>query len=341
MNIKGVPFISVVILNYNGKGIFEDCLRSVLKSDYPDFEVILVDNSSTDDSINWAETLLGTEKHLKIIKNDRNLSYAGGNNIGIRHSNGEYIIILNNDTAVESNWLWEIAFVMGDESIGAAQPKIIVYNSSPARIDYVGGNMDRYGYAEGRGRGQIDKGQFESPEEIFYAGGTAMILRKKVLEEIGIFDDKFRAHWEDTDLSWRIRLRGYRIVIIPKAIIYHKGSSTMKKFERCQDVAWQIRKNRICGLIKNYGMLNLITTLPILLGIYFLVFIKEIVVDKNLKLALSSFSAIVWNIKELPNTLRQRKTVQGIIRRVPDRKISQLMRRGFVAFEFLKEQVCA
>lgn len=332
------PVMSIIVLNYNGKGFLEDCLSSIFKSNYSNFEVILVDNSSTDDSLVSAEAKFAGDLRLKIIKNSKNLLFTGGNNRGINEAKGEYVIVLNNDTTVHPDWLNRIASVMQDETIGAAQPKILLFDE-PSRIDYMGGALDRYGYAEGIGRGQIDNGQFDNmSQELFYAGGTCMILRKKYLDEVGLFDGKFGAHWEDTDLSWRLRLRGYRIVAIPKAIVYHRGSKTMKKFARREDVSWHIRKNRISGLIKNYCVLNLIKTLPILVMIYLLIFIKEIVIDRNIKIALSSIFAIGWNIKELPYILRQRKIVQNKIRRLSDKEITKSMRKGFIAFNFLKEE---
>lgn len=332
------PAISIIVLNYNGKEFLEDCLRSIFKSNYSNFEVILVDNGSTDDSLILAEKKFAGDLRLKIVKNDKNLLFTGGNNRGIAEASGEYVIVLNNDTTVHPDWLKYVACTMQDETIGAAQPKILLFDD-PARIDYIGGGLDRYGYAEGIGRRMIDSGQFDSmSEEIFYAGGAAMILRKKVLDEVGTFDTKFGAYWEDTDLSWRVRLKKYRIVAIPKAVVYHRVSGTMKRFARREDISWHARKNRIAGLIKNYCLLNLIKTLPVLLAIYFLIFIKEIFIDRNIKVALSSIFAIGWNIKELPYILRQRKIVQNKIRLVPDKEITEFMEKGFIAFKFLKEE---
>ena len=328
------PYITIIILNYNGMGFLEGCIDSVLKSNYSNFEAILVDNASTDGSLGWAESIASKDSRLRIIKSAKNLLFTGGNNLGIKHARGEYIIVLNNDTEVERSWLKEIALVMQDESIGAAQPKILVFNQFPKTIDYAGAGIDRLGYAKGYARGEIDSGQINGVQEIFYAGGTAMILKKKILKDVGLFDERFGAHWEDTDLSWRIRLNGYKIVLIPRAVVYHKGSLSMRKFAKSQKVAFWIRKNRIAGLIKNYSIYNLMHYLPLLLIIYLLVFFKELVFDRNIGLAMSFPMAMIWNIKELPYLLQQRSVVQRMIRRVKDAEILKYMEKKPL---FLKE----
>lgn len=334
------PYITIIILNYNGMGFLEGCIESVLKSNYSNFEAILVDNASTDGSLGWAESIVSKDSRLRIIKSAKNLLFTGGNNLGIKHARGEYIIILNNDTEVERSWLKEIALVMQDESIGAAQPKILVYKSIPLRIDYAGGDLDRYGYAKGRHRGQIERSVQDRIEEIFYAGGTAMILRSRILKEVGLFDHKFGAHWEDVDLSWRIRLRGYRIVLIPRAKVYHKGSKSMSKFMARHRVAWYVRKNRLAGLIKNYSALNLFKVLPVLTLIYFVLLIKELFLDRNIKLATSSILAVAWNIKELPYLLKERRFVQNRIRLVQDNDIVKQMQKECLAFNLIRKAAC-
>lgn len=330
-DMRDSAFISIVILNYNGKGFLEPCLNSVLNSDYDNFEVVLVDNASTDGSVELIESIFGANRKIRIIRNKENTFFTGGNNIGIREAKGEYIIVLNNDTEVDPKWLREIALVMGDEEIGAAQPKIRIFNQNPAKIDYAGATIDKYGFAKGFGSGEIDNGQFDDVGDIFYAGGTAMILKRKVLDEVGIFDERFGMHWEDADLSWRIRLKGYRIVLIPKALVYHKGSLSMSKFTANAKVAWYVRKNRIAGLLKNYSAISLIKYLPVLILIYLLNFVREFF-TVGTKVALSSFWAIVWNISELPYILAQRRIVQNKIRSISDQEIISHMQKGCVVF---------
>jgi hypothetical protein len=336
--VANVPLISVVILNYNGKEFLDDCIDSVLKSDYPNLEVILADNASTDGSLEIAQAKFGKDSRFKIIKNIQNLLFAGGNNAGIRAAKGEYVAILNNDTEVDKDWLKEIVSIMEDRLIGACQPKILIHNAQPPRIDYAGAGMDRFGFTCGFGRGELDEGQLDQVKDIFYAGGTAMVLRKEAIRKVGMFDERFGMHWEDTDLSWRLRLKGYKIVLAHKAVVYHKGSKTMAKFARRAEVSRYIRKNRIAGLIKNYGCLNLIKVMPGILLIYIFMTIKELLIDHDVRLSLSSFWAILWNMKALPYLLRQRRCVQNEIRCIPDREIIRFMQKELLVFKFLKER---
>ena len=325
MDNNKFPLLSIIVLNYNGRNLTENCIDSVLKSDYPRFEIIVVDNASTDNSLSIIEERFGQDPRVFVIKNIHNLLYAAGNNVGIKQARGEYIVVLNNDTEVDKNWLKEIFTVMKDDRIGAAQPKILILNQFTPTIDYAGAGIDKYGYANGYGRCEIEMGQFDDIRDIFYAGGTAMVLKKNILDNVGLFDEKFGAHWEDVDLSWRIRLNGHKIVFIPRAIVYHIGSYSMKRFAKKNDIAFSIRKNRIAGLIKNYSFINLIKVLPVLLIIYIIVSVKELIWDRNYKVAKSSILAIFWNIKEFPYLLKQRKIVQNKIRVVRDSEIIRFM----------------
>jgi len=185
--------------------------------------------------------------------------------------------------------------------------------------------MDRFGYSSGIGRNEIDNGQYDSQKNIFYAAGTAMIIKKEVLDKVGLFDEEFGMHWEDTDLSWRIRLAGYNIVSIPKAIIYHKGSKTMSANVRKPVVAWYIRKNRIAGLIKNYNAINMIIYITGLLFTYIIMFLKELIIERKPLLAMSSISAILWNIRRYPYLLRERNRIQKSIRKISDGNIIGFM----------------
>ena len=161
-----------------------------------------------------------------------------------------------------------------------------------------------------------------------------MAVKREALDKVGLFDDDFVAHWEDVDLSWRIRLAGYRIALVPEAVVYHKVSRTIKKFGRSREISFHIRKNRIVGLIKNYSLMNLTKTLPLLVMFYFGIFIKELAVNRDSRNALTSLAALGWNLKSLLRTLRQRNHVQKTIRKVPDRVITVLMPKKLVLFSF-------
>jgi GT2 family glycosyltransferase len=178
--------ISIVILNFNGKKFLDECLSSVLKSNYPDFEVIFVDNASTDGSVEFVQSNFRGYSNLRIIRNNRNLGFAEGNNVGAKVAKGEYVVFLNVDTKVDPNWLKELVTAMeSDESIGAAQSKLLQFDGRT--IDSAGDFINFYGFGWMRGHGEIDRGQFNKIDEIFSARGAAMIVRKKSFRRSWIF----------------------------------------------------------------------------------------------------------------------------------------------------------
>ncbi len=314
------PLFSVIILNYNGKKVLQSCIGSVLKTDYPDFEIVLVDNCSTDGSIEEAEAAFQGLKNLKIIKNPRPLFYAGGNNVGFSHARGKYVVFLNSDTEVDPQWLKELARGFRNEGVGAVSPKVVYY-SNPATIDNVGQDLDIFGFGFGRGTNQKDSNRFNEPTEIFSASGVAMAARRDILQRVGVFDDKFIFYYEDTDLSWRIRLSGYKIMVVPRARVYHKVSQTTRRYSAIKELSYNARKNRIATMFRNYAFINLFLFLPVTLLFYFLMYIKELLVDGNRGMANTVIDAIKWNIDNLSDNLAKRHEVQKNIRKVGELEI--------------------
>jgi len=335
------PLVSIVIVNYNGEEVLETCLRSVFDSDYPNFEVIFVDNASTDGSVKLVKEKFGSDSRLIIILNNKNLGLSEGNNIGIMHAKGEFIVILNNDTEVDRNWLRELIRVMElDPTIGAAQCKLLRMDDRK-RIDSAGVIMDAHGCAMGRGRihslleigkasSEIDKGQWDRIEEIFAALGNSSIFRRTVLYEVGLFDPKFFVGYEDVDISWRIRLRNYKIVFAPNAIVYHKGTATISGKGLRWIVKWHFSKNRIAMLIKNYSFRNLVKVMLIIIPVYFLL----ILFSFNTRASIAYFKGLAWNVKELNYLVQQRKIVQKS-RRVSDDEISRLFSKKCISIQYI------
>jgi len=225
------PLVSIIVLNYNGMKFLPGCLSTLLNTSYPNFEIIVVDNSSKDGSVDLIKRSFGSSPRLTVQQNERNFGFAEGNNIGARLANGKYIVFLNVDTQTDSEWLTKLVEVMeSDESIGAAQNKLLLFDHST--IDSTGDFINFYGRGWMRGYGEQDKGRYNKADEVFSARGAAMIVKKQVLEEVGYFDPAFFMVCEDIDLSWRIRLRGCKVMFVPKSIVYHFGSGTRKEFQR-------------------------------------------------------------------------------------------------------------
>ena len=245
--------ISVVVLSYNGKGYLEDCLRSVLAQSHPPYQLIVVDNASSDGS---PELVRERFPQAELIRNHRNLGYAGGMNVGLREARGELIALLNQDTVVQENLLAELtrAFEM-DVKIGIAGCKILLADG--VTIQHAGGIIrypqalpDHYGY------GQLDEGQYDQMREVDYVTGAALAVRKAVLKDVGYFDEAFfPAYYEDADFCFRAREAGYKIVYVPRAVVLHHESSTLGRDSYNYHRA--MHRNRLRFILKRYNLRQL------------------------------------------------------------------------------------
>lgn len=226
------PIVSIIIVNWNGKELLSECVPSVFSSVYPNYEIILVDNGSTDGSV---EFIREKYSEVKIIKLDRNYGFAKGNNIGIEEAlkdkNVRYIALLNNDTKVDKNWLSELVKVAeSDEKIGMCALKILRIDN-PMVIDSTGAVFKLGSIVSNRGCGKIDKGQYDKKLDIVGACGASGLFKRQMLEEIGLFDEDFFAYYEDAELSWRAYKKGWNARYVPTSVVYHKGGGTSKKSE--------------------------------------------------------------------------------------------------------------
>ncbi len=227
------PSVAIVILNWNGYSFLETFLPSVLDSGYPNMKVYVVDNASTDRSLELLATSFPT---VSIICNDRNYGFAGGYNEGLKHIEADYYMLLNSDVEVTRGWLGPmVAQLESDPGFAACQPKILQY-ADKALFEYAGaagGYIDRFGYPFARGRifdyCEKDAGQYDSTTEVFWASGAALMIRSRCYHEMKGFDSWFFAHMEEIDLCWRLQQSGYRIFCVPASTVYHVGGGTLPK----------------------------------------------------------------------------------------------------------------
>jgi hypothetical protein len=228
-----LPRVAIVILNWNGRAFLEKFLPYVIKSTYRNFEVIVADNASTDDSIPF---LLSNYPQVSIIKNQVNEGFAKGYNTALKQVKSDYYAILNSDVEVASNWIEPIIELMeSDANIAACQPKLINYQDRKS-FEYAGasgGWIDSFGYPFSRGRVfdicEEDEGQYNDVATCFWATGAAMFVKSKVFHEMGGFDEYFFAHQEEIDLCWRMQLFGYKIYVNPQSVVYHVGGGTLPR----------------------------------------------------------------------------------------------------------------
>ena len=240
------PFVSIIILNYNAGNLLLNCVDSVFKSTYPNFEVLVVDNISTDNS-----HVVCKKKFEKIhlIENKENLGYCEGNNVGIRNANGEFVVILNPDTIVEPNWLNHLMSAYNEFGEGLYQPKFFSLNEKHV-LQSTGNMLHIFGFGFAKDKGKIDDEKMESVEKINYASGTCLFTSKIVLDKIGLLDPFLFLYHDDLDLGWRAAHIGINSFYVPKSIIYHAESYSIKWSSK--KFYWLERNRKYC-LLTHYS----------------------------------------------------------------------------------------
>ena len=293
MKTQRQPFVSVIVLNYNGKENTLKLLHSLQKTIYPNYEIIVVDNGSTDGSV---EAIRKKDCSIVIVENTKNLGYSGGMNAGIRNSRGEHVVLLNNDMVVHHpNWLSELVKIANqDREIGVVGPMLLEY-AMPEKIQQVGSVLSNWfliGAWVPIGAGQKDCGQYSKPIEVTWTNG---LIKRIVIERIGMLDEKMFAYWEEVDFCFRAKKAGFKIIVTPKSKIWHTGSATIKK--RTFFVIYEFYKNRLRYILKNYGRLHKIVAIAFNL-LYYLARILFFLVKGEGKRSIAVLDAIRWNIKK-------------------------------------------
>jgi GT2 family glycosyltransferase len=327
------PRLSIVIPHLQGAGILRDCLTSIYQSTFRSFEVIVVDNASTDDS---REMLTREFPQVRLLALSSNRGYAGGCNAGIQQSDGEFVLLLNDDTVLEPQTLGNLAAALDDNpAVAFAQPKLLNIKDR-RQFDYsgaCGGLMDFLGYPFAFGRLfmslEEDQGQYDSPSQIFWACGTAAVFRRTALNEVGLLDEDFFAHMEEIDLAWRLHLAGYQGIRVPAAVVYHYSGGTLPNTERRK--MFLNHRNSIACLVKNYSLAQLVWILPLRI-----VFEWGTIVVSYLRgdfrrgpAALTVQFMLPWLLFRF---FSKRRQVQKV-RRVSDRQIRRKMYRGSIVIQ--------
>jgi GT2 family glycosyltransferase len=214
---------SIIIPNWNGARHLPTCLDSLRRQSYSNFEVMVVDNGSTDGSL---ELLERDYPKVKVVALPENRGFAGGVNAGIRETRGEIVAVFNNDAEADPRWLEELAKALARHpEAGMATPKVLLFDQRDV-INSAGDFYGVDGVPGNRGVWQRDEGQFDREEYVFGAAGVAAAYRRAMLDEIGFFDEGLISYCEDVDLAWRAQLAGWKCVYVPRAVVYHKLSAT-------------------------------------------------------------------------------------------------------------------
>jgi GT2 family glycosyltransferase len=242
------PLASAIILNWNGNGYVEEAISSLLRQDYPNLEIIVVDNGSTDGSFEFIKDKFMTK--IKLIGRNKNTGFAEGNNFGIQLSKGKYILLLNNDAVAEKDWIAELVKTAEEyPNVGMCASKVLNYFARD-NIDTVGHLIYRDGLNRGRGRLEKDAGQYDKLEGVFFPSGAAALYRKAMLDEIGLFDEDFFAYGEDADIGIRGRLAGWKCIYVHRAVVYHRYSGSTSAYSPLK--AFLVERNRTWVALKNF-----------------------------------------------------------------------------------------
>lgn len=227
------PQVAILILNWNGKKWLETFLPSVVSTTYPNKQIWVIDNGSTDDSLAFL-----TAHYPEVIQLplDKNYGFTVGNNKALPHIQTPYYVLLNSDVEVSPGWLEPLVGLMeSDPQIAAIQPKLLAYHDRGS-FEYAGaagGCVDSLAYPFCRGRLfdtlEQDKGQYNQVSEIFWASGACCLIRKSVTDQIGLFEPTFFAHMEEIDFCWRAKNFGYKIMYQPRSVVWHVGGGTLPK----------------------------------------------------------------------------------------------------------------
>ncbi|HEX6191875.1 MAG TPA: glycosyltransferase family 2 protein [Chitinophagaceae bacterium] len=259
------PKIAIVILNWNGRKYLQQFLPSVVSTQYGNLELVVADNGSSDDSL---EFLAANYPDVRIIQLKKNYGFAKGYNEALKMVSAPYYMLLNSDVEVEPGWLQPmLSLLEGDQTIAACQPKIRSYHYRHF-FEYAGaagGWLDKFGYPFAKGRVfdicEEDRGQYDQSEPVFWASGAALFIRSEVFHQMKGFDEYFFAHQEEIDLCWRMQLSGYRIYSCPASVVYHVGGGTLPRGNSMK--TYLNFRNNLIMLSKNLPLRKKLWVMPV------------------------------------------------------------------------------
>ncbi|GIG29922.1 glycosyltransferase [Cellulomonas marina] len=250
--------VSVVLVNYRGADDTITALRAFEQVDWPAdrLELVVVDNDSGDGG---ADRIRVAVPHARVVDAGSNTGFAGGCNLGVAHSTGEYVAFLNNDARPDAGWVRAAVEAFEDPTVGAVASKVLDWEGR--LVDYVDGSLTWFGMGYKREVERPDAGQWDTPKDVLFGTGAAMFVRADLYREVGGFDERFFMFYEDVDLGWRLNLLGHRVRYVPGSVAYHRHHVTMKKFGDYRE-SYLLERNALLSMVKNYEDGTLARTLP-------------------------------------------------------------------------------
>jgi len=314
----------VLVLNYNGLRFLDGCFRSLEKLNYPDYEVVFIDNASSDDSVDYVRHNF---PWVKVVIHENNYGFCEGYNRSINYAEGEYLAFLNNDTIVDQDWLTGLVTAAHEHQADICGSKILLFDE-PRLINHIGAKITPLGSGYDLAFGTKDSKTYNSQKPVFTAAacGAAMLIKKETFLKLGGFDPDYFAYFEDVDLCWRAWLQGYRVMHIPSSVIYHKFGGSWGSSRYSESRTFYGQKNRLANIIKNFELINVVKGLAISL-VYDILRVVMFFATGKFRNILALSNGTFCFIKQLPQTLNKRKAIQKS-RQVSDK---QLYRLGLIA----------
>lgn len=295
--MTNLPIISVIIVNWNGLTWIEKCLGSLLAQTYQQYEIIIVDNGSSDGSVDFINTRYPT---VKVVVSSTNIGFAGGNNLGIKQAKGEFILLINNDTWVEETFIEDLIFEFLERKLDVIGPREADYYTKEKSIPYAS-KIDPLGYP-------VYEDDFTQESGSFYLTGVCLLFRQKMYLQTGGLDSDFFMYYEEVDWFWRLNLLGCSFDYSKSIFVYHAGMGSTAKGLNYKRFLWN-NQNTLQMLLKNYFLGNLLWVLPL----YFAQNILEIAVFllfMRPKIAASYVMGIWFNIKLAKSTYNKRRDIR-------------------------------
>jgi len=315
--------ISIIIVNYNGKKWLKRCLDSLAGQTYKNFEIILVDNASADESVEFVKN---NYAEVAVVRSEKNLGFAGGNNLGLQKAKGKYILLLNNDTWAPKEYLEKFVKAFQEFPQAASIQSKMILMDNREKLDLCGSywSDSSFLYHYGYGKNQSLK-KYNQARRFFSNKGASMMIRQEVIEQIGLFDEDFWCYYEDTDFCHRAWLAGYECWYYPQAVMYHALGGTSLTFHNGY-IQFHNFKNKLLSFLKNFEARTLVKVLPVYFVLNIAVSFFWLCQGKG-RHFFAPYQSVWWNILHFRETMKKRRVIQSL-RKKKDGAIFKQVKRN-------------